>query len=888
MRMFSTRFACLAALAALVVAAPAVAGGPLANCSSGQPYLWGNDQPLPGQNIPFNPDQGDLGTLSNAAAVALVQGAFDVWGAIPTATVSYVNAGPLPVDVDITNWVPYYNAPAPDGYSAIVFDDTGEIFDSLFGPGSGILGFAGPEWGFTPTCTITEGLSFLNGPAFTNPVYASDVMVHEFGHYTNFAHTVVNGQLYIGAGDTTGPNPNNTFGPPINPVDNDIVETMYPFYFGPGIGTSSLEADDIAIASTMYPEAGFFATTGSISGTIYAPNGSTRLTGVNVIARNVADPFFDAVSAISSDFTDSSSQADPVVGTYTINGLTPGAEYAVYVDEILAGGFSTALASPLIGPEEFYSADESNSDHPSVYDAVAAVAGSPATGIDVIFNEPQQGDPLPVGEDGFVQLALPFVYSICGQEYDSIFVNANGNLTFGSGDTDFTDSAREMLSDQPRIAPLWDDLSPFNLFTGAQQGLVTFYQTKNSFEIVFVDVPEFPDVGGNTFSVTLSKASDHIDIVYGDISATDGLAGVSCGGAITSSFEAASDLTAYGKKRINLHNQPAIYEVFGSSNPNDLANSTVRFTGTTDYNDNWAEPNDSPKFARSISLPFDSIPIPRYTEIEPAGGDIDWYVFDVEGDRTLLIEIIGGKLDSLIALFDATGVLVDFDDDGGAGLLSKLQVPISAGGTYYLAVTTFPDFGLIGAGGSGGRYVLDMFAIDGIALSLGDDDFEEVALGFSFPFNGSSYSSVFVNSNGSLTFGAGDTDFSESVSEFLAESPRIAPLWDDLSPQNGGLVTVEFGPGSVTVSFVDVPEFVSTGANTFAVTLNADGSYSVDYGSLTATDGLVGATEGGGAADPGEVDLSAGGPYPRAGTTYERFGLGDENDLAGGSLVFDQ
>ena len=871
----------------LAAASPVSAGGPLANCASGQPYLWGAG----GANIPFNPDQGGLGSLTNAEAVALVQTAFDQWTGVPSSTVSYVNAGPLPVDVDITNFLDYYDSLSPDGLSAVVFDETGEIFDLLFGPGSGILGFAGPEWGNSGTCTIDEGVSFLNGPAFTDPQYALDVMVHEFGHWTNLAHTVVNGQLLLG--DTSGPTPNDTF--PVPPLAG-LVETMYPFYFGTLAGTSTPHADDIAILSTLYPEPTFFGDTGTISGTIFASNGTTKLTGVNVIARNVADPFADAVSAISSDFTEGFSQADPVTGTYTINGLTPGADYAVFVDEILAGGFSTPPLAPLPGPEEFYSgADESNvnpPDDPSAYSAVTASAGAPVTGIDIVFNQLVPGDQLPVGDDGFVELALPFTYEICGQSFDSVFVNANGNLTFGGGDSDWTDSIPEFLAEQPRIAMLWDDLSPYNLVTGAQQGLVTFAQSKNSFSVIFENVPEFPDVGSNSFEITLKRSSNHIDVDYFEMTATDGLAGVSCGGAITSSFEQPSDLSSYSPSRINLHNQPAVYEQFGVA-ANDLADSTVRYNGTTNYNDNWAEPNDVPSKARRISLPFNSIPVTRFTEIEPTGGDIDLFRFNADAGTTLVAEIVAGQLDTLIALFKIEGrgnstdyVFVDSDDDGGAGLLSRLQVPIAEGGDYLLAVTTFPDFGLNGAGGSGGRYVLDMFALNGIVLDLGDDDSAMVGLGFSFPYQGADWTEVYVNSNGNLTFGSGNIDFSESVSDLLSDQPRIAPLWVDLSPNNGGQVVVEYGSGSATVSFIGVPEFFSTGSNTFSVTMYDDGTYEINFGAVSATDGITGTTEGNGAADPGPTDLSAGGPFPAAGTTYEQFTGGNPFDLTGANLSF--
>ena len=117
-----------------------------------------------------------------------------------------------------------------------------------------------------------------------------------------------------------------------------------------------------------------------------------------------------------------------------------------------------------------------------------------------------------------------------------------------------------------------------------------------------------------------------------------------------------------------------------------------------------------------------------------------------------------------------------------------------------------------------GRYVLDAFVVDGIPLALGDDDSEEVAFGFDFPFAGSIYNSVWVNSNGNLTFGENDFDWTESTGEFLDGPPRIAALWDDLSPYNlfsgaqQGLVTFDRSKNSFSVIFASTPPCISDSA----------------------------------------------------------------------------
>ncbi len=879
----------LAALAAPLFAAPALAGGPLANCSDGVPFLWPNG----GRNIVWNADLGELGALTKAEADTFVGNSFNAWTNVPSSTISYVQGANLAVDVDETNFVPFLEPTAPDGLSAIVYDDTGAIFELLFGADSGVLGFAGPEFGDDATCTITEGVSFLNGPEFSpsDPNTALSIMVHEFGHFSNLAHSQTNGGILLGIAvgtpEASGPAPNNTFGAPTvaDFANNGLIETMYPFFFGPQFGTETPGRDDTTSMSRLYPEANYFATTASVSGSIFGPNGTLRLSGVNVIARNVANPFLDAVSALSGDFTDEVDPAvSPVVGTYRFTGLTPGANYAVFVDEILDGGFSTTPRL-LPGPEEFHSgAAESNSDPTATFTPVTAAAGATRTGVNVIFNVPQPGQPLPVGDDGFVELFPQFPIDFCGQRFTSLFVNANGSITFGTSSGAFSETTLAHLNGPPRIAGLWDDLN------AAAAGSVVFEESGNSFTVRWESVPEFPNVGSNTFSITLNKknflgellgplAGNPFSISYGTVSALDGLAGYSCGGGLTSGFEQESDLTAFRGPIGGLVAQPAIFEdhVGNSVAENVDERGVLRFNGVNRIID-LTEIRRNDSIARAtplVKLPFDSANPALATVIEPDRDDVDYYSLKVRAGEVLAIEVVRGTLDSVIGVFDAdTGELLVTDDDGGNGLLSRLILQANVDLRLAVAVSTYPDLTFVGTGESKGRYSLYVNTYRGTPIAIDDDNTVPVALAKPFSFQGQTYNSLFVNSNGSISFGAGDTSFAATVPNLLAGPPRITPLWTDLDATgflgNPGLVLADTSSSPASIHFVSVSEFFSSNPNYFTAELQSKGGIALKWGPTARGAALVGATQGGGAADPGPTDLSKRGLRP-SGTTYENF-----------------
>lgn len=128
-----------------------------------------------------------------------------------------------------------------------------------------------------------------------------------------------------------------------------------------------------------------------------------------------------------------------------------------------------------------------------------------------------------------------------------------------------------------------------------------------------------------------------------------------------------------------------------------------------------------------------------------------------------------------------------------------------------------------------------------------DDGFAVVSLPFPFTFYGTEQTQVYVGTNGYLTFGSGDTTFSESVSGFANSRPRLAVIFNDwISNQDatGGIYLNTQLPGRFVVTWQQVRLFSTTQRATFQAVLYADGRIQFGYDAVQPRDGLVGITPG--------------------------------------------
>lgn len=133
----------------------------------------------------------------------------------------------------------------------------------------------------------------------------------------------------------------------------------------------------------------------------------------------------------------------------------------------------------------------------------------------------------------------------------------------------------------------------------------------------------------------------------------------------------------------------------------------------------------------------------------------------------------------------------------------------------------------------------------GTSLVLGDDGTQPVSLSGTSRvlLYGIAYSTIYINSNGSITFGSGDTAYTESLVNHFGR-PRVAALFDDLNPEDGGTISWRQLTDRVAVTFQSVPEYNMHNENSFQMELFFDGTIRITVLNLSAVDGLIGLSQG--------------------------------------------
>jgi IPT/TIG domain len=190
--------------------------------------------------------------------------------------------------------------------------------------------------------------------------------------------------------------------------------------------------------------------------------------------------------------------------------------------------------------------------------------------------------------------------------------------------------------------------------------------------------------------------------------------------------------------------------------------------------------------------------------------------------------------------------------------------------------------------GPGGSYLLSQRQETigtnfGARVTLTDDDSREIAFtgGFRFPFFGASHLSVFINSDGNLTFGQGDNaSTARSLSRFNGGPPRIGGFFADLDPTTGrGGVFFNALPDRFVVTWDRIREFEGFTESSFQVVLFADGAFELVYGGISALSGIAGWSGGGNSQALGLLDLSLSSSVLLSGPKAERFTRTTEVDL---------
>ena len=304
-------------------------------------------------NITLHVESGDLGTLSNLDADAILKEAFDLWNTVNTSTVNLIfdEDALINVDIDISNFDQYIPSidgtifNGDDGLNPIVYDSDGAIIDAFFGENASddIAGFAASIFNLNGSY-FNEGYAVISGKQLDPATTEFKLLIaHEIGHFFGLDHTQANIS-----------NQETDLGFPLacSTSARENYPLMYPFICR---DVETLHLDDISALSALYPTDSTDPATyinnnfGIIEGRFVDESGNAIL-GANIWAENITTG--ETISIVSDYLKQCNGYYKLVLppGDYTL--------HANSINELFNGGSS-------VGPYAFDLSDKSFVDpHP--------------------------------------------------------------------------------------------------------------------------------------------------------------------------------------------------------------------------------------------------------------------------------------------------------------------------------------------------------------------------------------------------------------------------------------------------------------------------------------------------------------------------------------------
>jgi len=347
--------------------------------------------------ITVHVESGDLGSLSNAIAVTLIQEAFELWNSVNTATVSLsINQTLLNLDVNETNAQTYLpavdnsNFNADDNINPIVFDSDGKIIDLYFGAGQSdlIIGFA-QSISSSNSDFFVEGFAVINGKnSITNDDFKL-LLAHEIGHFFGLDHSQLNinrNESFIGSPGFCSDTANN-------------YPLMYPVRCREEV---SLHVDDSSALSALYPSTDIDNHFGILQG-VFVDNDNKAILGANIWVEDISSG--DSYSIIS-DYLKQGTGFYKIylpAGNYTLHVNSLNTEFAGVSN---VGPYSSSLTdlsftNPHPISEVTYQGFEAGNDEViSIQTNQTATINFNLSGLDVIINNASADD----GNDSIADL----------------------------------------------------------------------------------------------------------------------------------------------------------------------------------------------------------------------------------------------------------------------------------------------------------------------------------------------------------------------------------------------------------------------------------------------------------------------------------------------------